>query len=74
MRQKQQNQHPLDIRAYNLANKQSFQNLTSKMSLHFTHLWTIGQEVFCQISKRWFIGLITGQNVQKMLIFGVFAS
>ncbi len=35
----------------------------SNMSLHFSHLWSIGQNGFCRILKIWFISLFTGQNV-----------
>ena len=48
---------PLCILACNSANIPSFQN----------------QKPFCQILKRWLLSWITGQNVQRLQIFAIFA-
>ena len=34
----------------------------------------LGKKAFCQILKRLFIGWITGQNVQRLQIFAIWAS
>ena len=52
----------MDVLACNSANKQSFQNLTKS---HFAQFLDF---------ERWAISQITGQNVQKLPIFVIFAS
>ena len=47
------------------ANKPSIKNLTKRL---------FAQRSFCLILKRWLISWITGQNVQMLQIFAVFAS
>ena len=54
------NMQLLDILAYNSANKPSFQNPTKNPQCSM--YW---------ILKRWFISWITGQDVQKLLIFAI---
>ncbi len=34
----------------------------------------LGKKGLCRILKRWFIGRITGQNVQRLQIFAILAS
>ncbi len=44
------------------------------MSMHFYIYGALGKNSFCQILKRWYSCWITGQNVQKLQIFAIFAS
>ncbi len=44
------------------------------MSLHFLHLWTIGQKGFLSDFDDMLYGWITSLNVQKLQIFAIFAS
>ena len=60
-----QNEQLLDILAYNSTNNPSFQNSTKK---------TIVQKSVCQILRWWYINRVMDQNIQKLLIFAVFAS
>ena len=68
------NLRPQDILVFNSANKPSFQNPTKRL-LGFSHSmehWA--KKAFCRIFKRWFIGRITGKNVQRLRIFAILAS
>ncbi len=48
----------------------SFLNRTSTFYIY----GALCKKAFCRILKRWFISLITGQNVQKLQILLFFAS
>ena len=68
---KQQNLQLLYILASNSANKPSFQNPTK---MHFSQLETIVQKSVCWLLKRLHINRVIDQNIQKLLLFAVFAS